>query len=327
MRTAIMLITSALLLAACDRNEPRTDNGAGIHPAVSALQGDATLNQPDTTRIAAVRQCMEAVRPLHRIMGPARAGDWLATYHEPGQTFAEYLACEPIFPSDARRAIHVLPIGRFTATQRRVIALAAEYIHLCYGLPVAVDGALPSAAIPRNARRRAPRGGTLQIRTSWIIDSLLYPRLPRDAMSLIAFTDTDLWPGDDMNFVFGQGSTRLRTGVWSLFRFGSPNATRGAFTQLLARTLKCSTHELGHMFSMLHCTRYECNMNGCNSLEEMDRHPLAFCPECAAKIWWATGIDPRERCATLAGFCERHGLAQEAALLRMELNRLTASHR
>ncbi|MBS1913873.1 MAG: hypothetical protein JST22_17930 [Bacteroidetes bacterium] len=321
MRATIVLILSALLSAGCDRNEPRTNDGAGLQHAASAPRNDEISNRQDSARIASLRHYMETVRPLHRPPGPARAGDWLATYHEPGQSFGEYLACDPILPSAARSVIHVLPIGRFTATQRRVIALAAEYIHLCYGLPVTVDRGLPTAAIPRGAMRHSARWGT-QIRTAWIIDSLLRPRLPRDAMSLIAFTDADLWPGGDMNFVFGQGSTRLRVGVWSLFRFGGPNAAGSAFALLLARTLKCATHELGHMFSLQHCTRYECNMNGCNSLEEMDRHPLAFCPECAAKILWATGIDPRTRCAGLAGFCEAHGLGQDATLLRTELNRL-----
>ena len=37
------------------------------------------------------------------------------------------------------------------------------------------------------------------------------------------------------------------------------------------RSLKVLSHEAGHMFSLHHCTRFECLMNGSNSLDEMDR--------------------------------------------------------
>ena len=43
-----------------------------------------------------------------------------------------------------------------------------------------------------------------------------------------------------------------------------------------------ATHETGHMFSMLHCTAYECCMCGSNHREESDRRPVYLCPECTA---------------------------------------------
>jgi hypothetical protein len=66
------------------------------------------------------------------------------------------------------------------------------------------------------------------------------------------------------------------------------------------------------MFSILHCTAYECNMCGSNSLPESDGRPIADCPECMAKICWATGADPCERYEKLAKFCGDHGLRDEA---------------
>ena len=64
---------------------------------------------------------------------------------------------------------------------------------------------------------------------------------------------------------------------------------------------------------MLHCTAYECNMCGSNSLTESDRRPSALCPECLAKVCWATVSDPVERYRKLKAFCEKHGLKDEAA--------------
>ncbi|MBM4031515.1 MAG: hypothetical protein FJ291_06970 [Planctomycetes bacterium] len=39
--------------------------------------------------------------------------------------------------------------------------------------------------------------------------------------------------------------------------------------------------------------------------------PLACCPECVAKLWWATGAQPVPRYRTLAEFCKEQGLAPE----------------
>ena len=65
------------------------------------------------------------------------------------------------------------------------------------------------------------------------------------------------------------------------------------------------------MFSMEHCIAYECNMCGSNHREESDRRPLALCPECLAKVCWATGADPVERFRKLSEFCGAHGLKDE----------------
>src|SRR3712207_7363776 len=46
---------------------------------------------------------------------------------------------------------------------------------------------------------------------------------------------------------------------------------RSDFKLTLLRTLKIAAHETGHMFSVRHCTKYECVMNGSNHLGETDR--------------------------------------------------------
>ena len=141
---------------------------------------------------------------------------------------------------------------------------------------------------------------------------MLEPRLPKDAVAYIAFTTSDLWPGRGWNFVFGQASLRSRVGVWSIYRNGDPERSPAAFRLCLVRTMKTATHETGHMFSMLHCTAYECNMCGSNHREESDRRPIALCPECVAKLWWITKSDPVERYRKLAAFSRKNGLRAEA---------------
>ncbi len=53
-------------------------------------------------------------------------------------------------------------------------------------------------------------------------------------------------------------------GVWSIYRNGDPRQGDDAFRLCLRRTIKTATHETGHMFSMYHCTLFECNMCGSN---------------------------------------------------------------
>jgi archaemetzincin len=88
--------------------------------------------------------------------------------------------------------------------------------------------------------------------------------------------------------------------------------------------MKLASHETGHMFSMLHCTRYECNMNGTNHLGETDRRPLDACPECMAKVCHATGQSPRRRYERLLEFCRANGFAAEEKFFEESLRALGA---
>ena len=129
-----------------------------------------------------------------------------------------------------------------------------------------------------------------------------------DAAALIAFTSDDLYPNETMNFVFGQASMEDRVGVWSLYRLDDD----ADYATFLRRTLKIAAHETGHMFSMHHCTKYECVMSGTNYLGETDRRPIDACPECMAKICWLSDTGPAERYARLEAFCRKNGLVKEA---------------
>ena len=154
-----------------------------------------------------------------------------------------------------------------------------------------------------------------QIRTGWIMDKMLKPELPTDAAALIAFTNEDLFPDSSMYFVFGQASLDDRVGVWSLYRLDD----RTGFDKFLQRTMKIAVHEVGHMFSMRHCTKYECVMSGTNHLAETDSRPIDACPECMAKIAWMTGTTPHERYERLVDFATRNRLMDAAVDFEIKL--------
>ena len=254
---------------------------------------------------------IERLESLHRPLGDPQPGDWLAEHEEAGQTFDEYVDVRPVTPTGRRSVIYVQPLGEFTPEQRRIIDLSAEYLGLYMTRTVKVTEDLSLSIIPDSARRTHPEWGMEQVLTTYVLQDVLKPRLPQDAATYIAFTASDLWPGEGWNFLYGQAMFRERVGVWSIYRNGDPAESEEAFRLCLLRTLKTASHEVGHTFSMQHCTAWQCNMNGRNHLEESDRSPLWLFTECHAKLSWATNTPPIGRFGRLAEFCDRHGLDEQ----------------
>ena len=159
-----------------------------------------------------------------------------------------------------------------------------------------------------------------------IIKNLLPARRPADAIAYVAFTAYDLWPGRDWNFVFGEASIDERVGVWSFYRFGSPEESSSSYRLALLRTLQVASHETAHVFGIRHCTGFECNMNGSNSLEEADNNSLFLCPSCLQKLLWSTNCDTLKRYHALADFFARHTLMSESAYARESARAVAGGH-
>lgn len=259
--------------------------------------------------IADLREDIKKIEPFFKPMGKPEQGDWLAGQKEPGQTFDEYIDSSPTVPTDDRNIIYVQPLGKFTSDQNRVIKITSDYIEAFYGLKVKTLPTKPlRAKLTEPDQRMIDYPKHRQLRTGYIMEKMLQPALPADAAALIAFTNEDLYPDSSMYFVFGQASLENRVGVWSLFRLDD----QANFDTFLRRTMKISAHELGHMFGMRHCTKYECVMSGSNHVDETDRRPIDACPECMAKICWMMKEEPADRYSRLAEFSSKNKLKVEA---------------
>ena len=257
-------------------------------------------------RVQILKNQRDAIVKYYKPM-QIRDGDWLESQHEPGQTFEDYIASDPTLPTSERRKIYIQPIGNFNAEQKRVIRLTAEYMKAFYNLPIILKPEEALGEIPKDKQRLIEFNNNRQILTSYFIDDVLRKKLPDDAAALIAFTNFDLYPDDTWAFVFGQASLKKRVGIWSLYRLSDMAFEKdNSADRLLTRTLKIAMHEVGHMFGMRHCTKYECLMSGTNHLGETDRRPLDNCPECMAKIAWAMHYDPAERYKRLAAFWKKN---------------------
>ena len=294
MKLAVLLAIAVLIFGCSHPPEP-VANSAGP---------DSEKGRQD------LRDAMRAIEPFFRPMGKPGPSDWLATFKEPGQTFDEYIHSDPTLPADGRSVIYIQPIGRFNANESKVIRIAADYLAAFYGLNVKSLSikSLP-AKLNKPDQRMIDYPRHRQIRTGWIMESMLKPALPQDAAALIAFTNEDLYPDSSMYFVFGQASLEDRVGVWSLFRLDD----QADLDTFLERTMKIAVHETGHMFSFRHCTKYECVMSGTNHLAETDRRPIDACPECMAKICWMNKEKPLDRYKRLLTFAKKYRLATAEA--------------
>ena len=268
---------------------------------------------PARPTLAQIDHARSQLVPLHKRLGKPAAGDWLAAHKENGQTFAEYRRIHPQRRPAEGLKIYIQPLGAFSTEGEKLIDVTSDLLGRYYNAEVKRLPVIAGLSIPDEARRKNPYTGGDQILTTYVLDKMLIPARPKDAAAVLALTATDLWPGMGWNFVFGQASTTERVGIWSIARYGDPTESDEAYQTCLLRTLKVASHETGHMYGFDHCTAWACGMNGSNSAEEMDRGPLAFCPECSAKIWWACQCKPAAWFESLEKFAGEQHLADEAA--------------
>jgi archaemetzincin len=249
----------------------------------------------------------------HQRMGEPRPGEWLYHVRERGQTFEEYLEGVRNGLGQGRNrfrhTLHLLPLHTDSAVPRELLDTLRDHTTLFFGVPVEV---LPS-------ERVSGRGVFDARRYRYNADALarqLARRVPSESLGVLGMMASDL-EGLGLNYVFGLGLLRDRAGVFSTFRYPSPDRR-----VMLQRVLKVATHELGHLLGLKHCVFYRCLMNGSNSIEEMDRQPLHPCPVCQSKLATALGFDARTRARGLQAFYESHGLLDEARFVAERLTRM-----
>jgi len=293
-----------------------------IGTAIS-LRGTSAEAPVHSEKYAKLEVIESRLDDLHERKGKPQPGDWLASHKESGQSFAQYVRSEPNTLTEKRNVLYVQPIGTFDRKRTEIVQLSSEFMGHFFGCQVKILETMPDAAIPKKARRIHPEWDVPQLLSTHILDEVLKPNLPDDAFAMIAFTSTDLWPGEGWNFVFGQASLRGRVGVWSINRNGDPNLSEDDFKLCLLRTIKTATHETGHMFSMPHCIKFECNMNGSNHMREADKQPIYLCPKCLAKTLWSTEADPVNRYKALATFCDENDFDEQAAFYRKSIELLS----
>lgn len=249
---------------------------------------------------------------------PPNLNGWHHLFAEPVQTPDAYRAARHVRPTPQRNTIVLQPIGPLDAKRMRLLHDLSDFCAAYFQIPVRIA---PPLSLDINHVRRESRAlnsaavsGTKQYNASEFI-GLLSTQIPGDAMLYLGVTMADLY-AENLNYVFGQGSETLHTGIYSLCRyypeFWNETPRPGDDELALRRSCQVLAHETGHMLSLPHCVFYKCVMNGSNGLDDSDDAPLDFCPLCHRKILWNLGCDGTKRYTDLLAFYQKHGLDKEA---------------
>jgi archaemetzincin len=320
MPRACSILLFALTLACTREPEPSTraapDSAPATHPAVGSLAG-----------LSPTHAAAFADSPHFAPLREPSPDDWLASHKEPGQTVAQFIAKPPNTPTAERSVIYIVPIGEFPSLAPSMQTFE-RYAEAFFQLDVTILEPITVESL--NATTREWDYGP-QLRTDEALVAL-GRLLPEDGFLLAGLTMTDLYPGDDWNFVFGYASLENRVAIYSLLRFDpliiDPRRTATLEERralILRRGLKLMSHELTHAFGMRHCIHYDCLMNGANHIGETDSHPMHACPVCLRKLHVATGFDPVVRYEQLGEFYREHGLLEQATWVSVRLAYLEAA--
>ena len=261
---------------------------------------------------------IDKLRQNDRQLETPKEGQWLYDHNELGQTLSQYKAIQPVSPNHKQNKIYLLPLGELTKAQKNVVTYTADYLQLFFGLKTIVLKSISDKVIPKDFKR-IREDGSVQLLAPYILDSVLKKRIPVDAIALMAVTEKDLYPKPSWNFVFGLATLKDRVGVSSIYRYSKETIDSTNYSLCLQRLISTSSHEIGHMFSMLHCTYAVCVMNGSNSLAESDSRPNRLCSQCLGKLRWNLKFDLRKRIQALDSFFLRHKLMRDYRVAEKDL--------
>ncbi len=242
--------------------------------------------------------------------------DWLHSQPERGQTFDQFRDGNFNIPTEDHPYLYLQPIGSDNLPDEDV-SLLENYCSAFFNTKVKI---LDSMTVDPNRIRSRTNSYTKegQLHAGDILKVLDRSR-PQDAYAIIAFTMVDLYPDESWNFVFGLANLRQSVGVFSFARYGESGVSRSLFME---RALKIMTHEIGHMYGMMHCTYYHCLMNGSNTLDETDRAPMHLCPVCLRKLHEATAPDHIMRYTKLKKAYQSLELESPETFARNRVNKL-----
>jgi len=244
-------------------------------------------------------------------------GDWLYSRKEKGQTFEEYFSSKHIVPTKETNIIYLRPIGNFNALQKKQIALLNEYLEIYFQLKTRTLEPISNDIVPNSARRMSYDHE--QLLAGYLLKDVLKKEKPLNRIALMGLSELDLYPKPEWNYVFGLASYRDKVGVSSIYRLQDGKLTSENFNVCLSRLLKISSHEIGHMFGLHHCTNAECVMNGTNSMEETDRHSIRLCSVCQRKLNSCIEYDNKKRLTDLEKYFKKHDLTDGFDLMKKDL--------
>jgi archaemetzincin len=267
--------------------------------------------------VASQSEYFEAIAENDIKLNAPKEGEWLFEHKEKGQTFEEYKKENSIHPGLEKYVIYLLPIGDFTDSQMKILNLTRDYVEIFFQEKTVLLTTVSDKTVPASDIRQR-ENNNIQLLAPYILDTLLNGTIPKDGIALLAISAKDLYPKNDWNYVFGLASYSKRVGVSSIYRLQNKQLDTINFKLCLRRLINISSHEIGHMRSMHHCTFAKCTMNGSNSLYETDLVPNRLCSECQKKLFWNFKYDNKKRLKQLFNFCKENNLEKDFSVFKFD---------
>jgi len=235
---------------------------------------------------------------------PAGPDDWLSHNIEKGQSKEQYRDAVDSRPIKLPGAIYLYPYFDSTPFEEHLMQVAAGFLTDYFSVSVRVSTRPPEPKLTPYNKFKHDIGCGKRVASKDILfamrptrDGLPSDHIPSDGHAHILVTDYDLWyePDDQDDWLFGLagGDGRAVVSTARLMRTHSTECID------FARFLKILSHEVGHTLHFAHCIDANCNMNGTNSLNEVDLHPIELCPYCLRKLYLLSPFNPLNRVSRL----------------------------
>lgn len=262
---------------------------------------------------------------FHKLILAKEFSSWRINHHEKTQSLEDYIKQKPTLRTLKRNTIYVLPLGGKGNLKMPLVNIVTEYIAAFFGQKTHIQKRIPNIIHMTPKKYKRIHQGHQQICTQFILSDVLQKKLPPDGLACVGLSTIDLYPSKKWNFVFGQARLHGRVALASWYRhvLEMENIPKKRIKKvIILRTLKTITHELSHAFSIPHCTKYHCLMNGSNNQREADQQPWHLCPICASKLNYALETNLKKRYVALRHFFKKYGYKKEARYCRKMIRKL-----
>ena len=175
------------------------------------------------------------------------------------------------FYGNQTRHLVIKRMGTFSKQDRKIIRYTAAFMRVFHRVEVSIDpkiGSLDDLEV--KWKKKVWDDGTVtprQYNSCRILEKIR----PENQQNFYLVITSELLNSDEMqNHVFGSAEYG-GPGVLSNYSFGN---AKKHFRNALARMIKITAHEFGHMCYINHCSDYECNIGGYMHRGELDSRPF-----------------------------------------------------
>ncbi len=334
---AVLLVTTVTALAIACGTCPADDGNGPILTAARSNEADRDDGDASAEQTGAAPPPADLYRPAVRVEADP-PGFYAATYyrerglpHTAGgfdadargwiKPFRRYVASGPLRPTQFRHTLYLIPLGPLDERVRKRMDLVREFLEAYLTLPVRMEPAAGLEGCPSRPARVAGRT-VRQYEAEHLIDHLLKPQRPADALAVVGLASQDLY-GKQVDWASVAHLARTGEGlaVCSLARTFPEFFERRPDPEKVYRNRRLAfgiaADAACRTIGLTPCRKYYCVMN--QARRSSTTEPLHLCPDCLRKLRWTLGFDPVERYETLRRFYKRVGLPVQATWVQRRL--------